>query len=204
MAVTYTSALVDQVWAYAIADDIANFNRFTLGKPEHINFDHNMDFGDYSGAWAANQHDNSVAHDFCLMTYPKSTVTDVDFQRQHYEFSLYACRLLSDTYVKSYQIHHNFAGLDFKLWKMLMAMHSCDNKVLDTSFHRDLGLFNDKLMVVRCDVMWEMNSICEVEVVNPPNNETNMVVCVDRTGTYVYPANEWFPPTDQELIMFNP
>ena len=43
---------------------------------------------------------------------------------------------------------------------MLLAFNSCDNRVIDSRLARDYGLFNDKLMVVKASIQWELNSVC--------------------------------------------
>jgi len=179
---SYTSALVQGIEAMATNASIANFKTFKFAKPEEINFDHDINYGDYTNGWTGTAASNANSHDICLMTYPKSTVTDVTNQRQVFQFSLYACRLLGNNLVKGWTKEQNFSGLDLKIWNLLIGMNSCDNKVLDTDIVRDYGLFNDKLMVVRADVSWEFNSVCPIASI------IDYVICVDSTGTYVYPV----------------
>tara|TARA_R110002020_G_scaffold290128_2_gene505579 strand:- start:16319 stop:16855 length:537 start_codon:yes stop_codon:yes gene_type:complete len=148
---------------------ICNFKSFMFGKPEEINFDHDINFGDYSGAWSGGaltgNPDNTNAHDLCSLGYPKSELTDIYENRHNWHFDIYACRLLSDSNVKALNKSQNFAGLDLKIWKMIWALNTCTNRVMDTTIHRDYGLFNDKLMVVRATIIWELNMICGASTV---------------------------------------
>ena len=163
MAFEYTNEFYDLINTCATDSDIANFKTFMFGKPEEINFDHNIDFGDYSTAWTGAASSNANAHDLCSLSYPKTELIDLYEGKFNWTFDIYACRLLSDSNVKTFTKAQNFGGLDLKIWKMLQAFSSCTNRVLDSKIYRDYGMFNDKLIVVKATIVWELNVICSFD-----------------------------------------
>ena len=174
MPIEYTDEFHSLTQTCALDASLSHFKTFMFGKPEEINFDHNINFGDYSTAWTGTAASNENAHDLCLITYPRTEIVDLYKQTQIWQFDLYACRLIADSYVKTFTKEQNFAGLDLKIWKMLLALNSCTNRVIDSSVVRDFGLFNDKLMVVRASVQWELNSVC-----TPTTIAEEIEECVD-------------------------
>lgn len=175
MAFEYTNEFYDLINTAATNSDIANFKTFMFGKPEEINFDHNINFGDYTNAWTGTAPSNTDAHDLCSLSYPRTELIDLYEGRFNWTFDIYACRLLSDSNVKGFTKAQNFGGLDLKIWKMVQAFNSCTNRVLDSRIQRDYGLFNDKLMVVKATIVWELNVIC-------PTTEmaSEEEICVDN------------------------
>jgi len=165
MAFEYTNDFFSLINTCATDASIANFKSFMFGKPEEINFDHNINFGDYTGAWNGTAPTNSNSHDLCLVTYPSSEIVDLYKARHIWQFDIFACRLLSDSKVKTFTKSQNFGGLDLKIWQMLLAFNSCSNRVINSKLFRDYGLFNDKLMVVKASIQWELNSVCPVSVI---------------------------------------
>ena len=155
----YTNEFHDLIETCATDSSIANFRTFMFGKPEEINFDHNIDFGNYANAWTGTAPSNANAHDLCSLTYPSTRIVDLYSVRHIWQFDVYACRLLTDATVKTFTKAQNFSGLDLKMWKMLLAFNSCTNRVID------YGLFNDKLMVIKASVQWELNSVCTPAVI---------------------------------------
>ena len=111
-----------------------------FGKPEEINFDHNISFGNHSNIFSDGEPKNDLAHDLCLVTYPSTEIVDLYKQRQIWQYDIFACRLLADANVKLITKAQNFAGLDLKIWKMLLALNSCTNRIIDSSISRDYGL----------------------------------------------------------------
>jgi hypothetical protein len=114
----YTDQFHNLIETCATNSGICNFKTFMFGKPEEINFDHNIDFGDYTNAYNVDSPDNTNSHDLCSLGYPSSIITDVSLFRHHWQFDIYACRLLSDSIVKTFTKAQNFAGLDLKIWNM--------------------------------------------------------------------------------------
>ena len=166
MPITYTNDFHSLIQTCATDSTLAHFKTFMFGKPDEINFDHNIDFGDYSNAYNAGEPKNDIAHDLCLITYPTTKIVDLYKQRQIWQYDIYACRLLANADVKTFTKDENFSGLDLKIWKMLLALNSCTNRIIDSSVARDYGLFNDKLMVVKATVQWELNSVCTPTVIS--------------------------------------
>ena len=115
MAFEYTNDVYDLINSCATSPSIANFKSFMFGKPEEINFDHNIDFGNYSTAWTGSESSNANAHDLCSFGYPKTELVDLYDGRFNWTFDIYACRLLSDSDVKTFTKAQNFGGLDFKI-----------------------------------------------------------------------------------------
>lgn len=165
MPITYTNDFHSLIQTCATDSSLAHFKTFMFGKPEEINFDHNINFGNYTNAYSDGEPQNDIAHDLCLITYPRTEIVDLYMQRQIWQYDIYACRLLADADVKLITKAENFAGLDLKIWKMLLALNSCTNRIIDSSISRDYGLFNDKLMVVKASVQWELNSVCPPAVI---------------------------------------
>lgn len=175
----YTSQFYNMVYQMAMNSSICNFQSFMFGKPDEINFDHNINFGDYSTAWSGGDAvtgvpDNTNAHDLCSLGYPQSELTDIQQNRHNWHFEIYACRLLADSNVKNLSKAQNFAGLDLKIWQMIWALNTCTNRVMDSRIERDYGLFNDKLMVVKANIIWELNMICGATSVTTEVDE-----CID-------------------------
>lgn len=176
MPFEYTNEFHDLINTCATSSGICNFKTFMFGKPEEINFDHNINFGDYSSAWTGTTHDNTVAHDLCSLTYPKTDMVDMYKGIFNWTFDIYACRLISDSNVKALTIEQNFGGLDYKIWKMISAFNSCDNRVLNSTLYRDYGSFNDKLIVVKASLVWQLNMICPTTTMIDGVTEE---VCID-------------------------
>ena len=176
MAFEYTNDFYDLINDCATNSSIANFKSFMFGKPEEINFDHNINFGDYSTAWTGTTPSNANSHDLCSLGYPRTELIDLYEGKFNWTFDIYACRLISDASVQTFTKAENFGGLDLKIYKMLQAFNSCTNRVLDSKIQRDYGMFNDKLMVVKATIVWELNVVCTTtEMVE----ETE--VCVDNS-----------------------
>ena len=140
-----------------------------FGKPEHINFDHDIEY--YiappnrctESRWPAGGVKYSVAgelRDLLNIDYPTSQIMDVYNNKQQYTFSLMAARVI-DEQDDNDSIEKKFADLEAKMWNMLQCLSDCDIIVLPgVQVLRDKGTFNDKLVTVNFTFDLDVYSYC--------------------------------------------
>lgn len=160
-----TKTLVDKIKSCAKCV----FASTLFGKPEHINFDHDIVYyiappnACFENRWPSGGVKYSVAgeiRDLLNIDYPTSQILDVYNNKQQYSFSLMAGRVI-DEQEDNDSIEQKFADLEEKMWKMLQCLSDCDIIVLPgVQVNRDKGTFNDKLVTVNFTFDLDVYSYC--------------------------------------------
>ena len=134
-----------------------------FGKPEHINFDHDITYYCSPNPWPAGGVKYNVdgeIRDLLNIDYPTSQVMDVYQNKQQYSFSLIAARVI-DEQDDNDIIEKKFADLESKMWEILQCLSNCDIIVLPgVQVTREKGTFNDKLVTVNFNIDLDVYSYC--------------------------------------------
>lgn len=160
-----TKTIVDKIRECAKC----SFASTMFGKPEHINFDHDIIYyipipNDCdSSAWPAGgvkYHVPGEIRDLINIDYPTSVISDAYKNTQQYSFSIIAARVIDEKYDAA-SIEEKFADLEAKVWKMIECLSDCDIIVLPgTQITREKGTFNDKLVTVTFALDLDVYSYC--------------------------------------------
>lgn len=145
------------------------FAESIFGKPEHINFDHDITYyipppnSCFPNPWPAGgvkYNVNGEIRDLLNIDYPTSQISDVYQNKQQYSFSLIAARVIDDL-DDSDSIEKKFSELEEKMWKLLQCLSNCDIIVLPgVQVTREKGTFNDKLVTVNFNIDLDVFSYC--------------------------------------------
>ena len=161
-----------------------------FGKPEHINFDHDivyyipppndcfptesMFYGPGEGCRSDSSNWNAAQgqceypmystpweiRDLLNIDYPTSLITNVEEGRHTYRFGLTAARLIDEQNDNDLDLK-KFKDLEDKMWKILQCMNTCDAIVEDgVTVTRDKGTFNDKLITVNFNFEIDIYATC--------------------------------------------
>tara|TARA_R110000803_G_scaffold25308_3_gene60468 strand:- start:1371 stop:1883 length:513 start_codon:yes stop_codon:yes gene_type:complete len=160
-----TKTIVDKIKDYATC----LFSSTMFGKPEHINFDHDIVYyipppNDCSiNTWPYGGVKYKVAgeiRDLLNIDYPSSLIEDVYNNKQQYSFSLIAARFI-DVQDDEDSVEQKFSDLENKVWKLIERLSDCDIIVMPgVQITRDVGTFNDKLVTVTFSLELDVYSFC--------------------------------------------
>lgn len=147
-----TQRLVDKIRACSNC----LFATTMFGKPEHINFDHDIVYTIPAGGECGPQE----VRDLLNIDYPTSEIIDVYDNRHIYTFSLIGARLI-DEQNDNDLIELKFSQLEDKIWRLIECLSDCDIIVMPgVKISRDSGTFNDKLVTVNFTFDLDVYSAC--------------------------------------------
>tara|TARA_R110002074_G_scaffold161515_3_gene319708 strand:+ start:1471 stop:2208 length:738 start_codon:yes stop_codon:yes gene_type:complete len=136
----------------------AGFSTFKFGKPDHINFDHN------------------IKYDLLNLEYPSSRIYDVNSGVQVYNCRITAARPTSIADLTGVQhldnVHVIMTALENRIWSFLACVgagNNCQDIIPKETIaiNRDKGTHNDNLVTLECTFSVEVFSNCFEVDCNP-------------------------------------
>mgnify|MGYP003628134343 CR=1 FL=1 len=160
-----TYSLVEKIKTHAVCI----FAETMFGKPEHINFDHDIIY--YipppnicsSNPWPEDGRKYYVPgeiRDLLHIGYPTSQISDVYANKQQYSFTLIAARVIDEQDDVDI-VEKKFSDLETKMWLLFERLSDCDVIILPgVQVTREKGTFNDKLVTVTYNIDLDVFSAC--------------------------------------------